>query len=235
MKNRKVVVRGKSRMLLTVAPLMMGLAGTAHGAEATGSVYIVTYVEVLVPDAGVGAALIKQYRDAARRESGNLEAEAGQEMGRPNRFVIIEGWRDAPSFDDHAKGEAAIRFRDRLRTIRHNPSDQRVNHALLVADATKAEAGALMVATHVDVIPPRQAETEAALKKIADDSRKDAGNLRYDVFQQEGRLNHFNIVAVWQTRHAFDAHEATAHRLQFRDTVAPMLGALYDERLYKPL
>ncbi len=89
-----------------------------------------------------------------------------------------------------------------------------------------------MVATHVDVIPPRQAETEAALKAIADAGRKDAGNLRYDVFQQEGRLNHFNIVAVWQTRHAFDAHEATAHRLQFRDTVAPMLGALYDERLY---
>ncbi len=124
-------MRGKTRVLLAAAPLMMGLAGAALGAETTGSVHVVAYVEVLAPDAGAGAALIKQYRDAARKESGNIEAEAGQELGRPNRFVIIEGWRDAPSFDGHAKGDAATRLRDRLKTIRHNPSDQRVKpHAV---------------------------------------------------------------------------------------------------------
>jgi len=40
---------------------------------------------------------------------------------------------------------------------------------------------------------------------------------------------------VWKSRAALEAHEGAAHRARFRDTLAPMLGALYDERLYRPL
>jgi len=33
-------------------------------------------------------------------------------------------------------------------------------------------------------------------------------------------------------RNAFDAHEGKLHTRQFREALAPMLGAPYDERLY---
>jgi quinol monooxygenase YgiN len=52
------------------------------------------------------------------------------------------------------------------------------------------------------------------------------------VLQQTNRPNHFTVVEAWKDRNAFDAHGMAAHTRQFRDRLAPMSGALYDERLY---
>jgi quinol monooxygenase YgiN len=95
--------------------------------------------------------------------------------------------------------------------------------------------GALHVVTHVDVPPARREETEVLLKGLADQSRQDVGNLRFDVFQQvTPRTNHFTVLAVWENDAAFVSHEAQHHTRQFREALGPMLGAPYDERLYKP-
>jgi quinol monooxygenase YgiN len=86
------------------------------------------------------------------------------------------------------------------------------------------------------VPPPRKDETEVALKRSAEDSRKDEGSVRYDIFQQTApRTNHFTVFAVWKDRKAFDAHEAKPITRQSREALAPMLGAPYDERLFAPL
>ena len=89
--------------------------------------------------------------------------------------------------------------------------------------------------THVDVPPPRKDETESLLKRLAEESRKDEGNVRYEVFQQTASRNHFTVFAVWKNRKAFDSHEMKAHTRQFREALGPLLGAPYDERLFTPL
>ena len=48
--------------------------------------------------------------------------------------------------------------------------------------------------THVDVFPAGKDQTIELLKQLADASRKESGNLRFDVLQQEGRLNHLPLV-----------------------------------------
>jgi quinol monooxygenase YgiN len=55
------------------------------------------------------------------------------------------------------------------------------------------------------------------------------------VVQQANRLNHVTVVAVWRDRAAFDAHGGAAHTRRFRAQLAPVSGALYDERLYLAL
>jgi quinol monooxygenase YgiN len=75
-----------------------------------------------------------------------------------------------------------------------------------------------------------------ALHAEAVATRREAGNLRCDIFQQLApRLNHFNMVALWRGTDDFEKHEAEAHSLRFRATLAPLLGALYDERLYRQI
>jgi quinol monooxygenase YgiN len=221
-------------LVLASSPLFLGLAaaGPASAQGGQGTVHVVTYVELQAASTKNGVALLKQYRDGARKEAGNVEAEIGQEIGRPNRFVLIEGWRDQSAFDAHEKAGAIGRIREALMAIQHNPPDQRVNIGFDVAPS--AGQGAFIAETHIDVIPPRQAATESALKAEAAATRKDSGNVRWDVFQQLApRTNHFNVLAVWRSQRDFDRHEAAAHRAQFRDTLAPLLGALYDERLYR--
>jgi quinol monooxygenase YgiN len=88
----------------------------------------------------------------------------------------------------------------------------------------------------VDVPPPRKDETEILLRNLAEQSRGDEGNVRFDVYQQNApRTNHFTVYAVWKDESAFVSHETKPHSRQFRDALGPMLGAPYDDRIYKYL
>ena len=74
------------------------------------------------------------------------------------------------------------------------------------------------------------------LERLAEQSRRCEGGLRYDVFQENApRTNHFTVYAVWSSTNAFAAHEGHSGTRQFREAAGPMLGALYDERLYRRL
>jgi hypothetical protein len=77
-----------------MAILAATLADPAH---AQGSpVYLVTYVSVM-PNAVVsGATLLERYRDASRKEAGNQRLDVLHEITRPNRFAILEVWKDEP-------------------------------------------------------------------------------------------------------------------------------------------
>src|SRR5207249_3404175 len=89
--------------------------------------------------------------------------------------------------------------------------------------------------TYIDALPAAESQSATLLKQLADASRKDAGNVRFDVLQQTARTNHFTVVEVWTDQKSSDAHELTAHGRQYRSDLAPMIGALYDQRFYKPL
>ena len=196
-------------------------------------VYSVIYVEVMPTAGAEGGAVLRRYRAAARTEEGNLRCELVQRVGHPNQFAILEAWRDQPSFEAHGRGAGSTDMREKIAAIRNAPTDERVHTALSVGPiAFNAAAGAIYVLTHVDVIPPRKDDGVAAVKQLADAGRAANGNLRFEVVQQTTRPNHFTVVEVWASAAAAQAHSMAAATRQFRDALAPMTGALYDERMY---
>lgn len=215
-----------------VATLFMSMS--VHG-QSADALYVVTYLDVKPASAAAGAALATQYVRDTKQDTGNVRVDAFREIGRNNRFVLIEAWKDQASFDGHEKAAHTAAFRDKLKAIHRSPYDQRINHGFSL-DAMPAAAGpnAIYVVTHVDVPGPRREEAEVLLRNLSEPTRKDAGHVVFDVYQQvDPRTNHFNVFAVWNSRSAFDAYGTTPHWLQFREALAPMLGALYDERLYQ--
>ena len=93
---------------------------------------------------------------------------------------------------------------------------------------------AFYIATYIDVQPNLTTQGIALIRQYSEASRKDEGNMRYDVFQQNApRTNHFTVFAEWKDANGFDSHEMQPHTRQFREALGPMLGAPYDERLYK--
>jgi quinol monooxygenase YgiN len=73
------------------------------------------------------------------------------------------------------------------------------------------------------------------LARLAEASRQEAGNLRFDVVQHTMRANHFTVIEAWRNQQALDAHVAAAHTKQYRDTLQPMTGSPLDERVYKAI
>ena len=196
---------------------------------------IATYFEVQSVFTDKAIALVKRYCESSRAEKGNAGVDAVQETPRHNRMVVIESWKDEPAFREHETSTTTSEFRSALKTIQLCPYDQRVHQNFSVStDAGTPDDRSLCIVTHVDVPPPRREETEVLLRNLVEPSRRDEGNLRYDIFQQLApRTNHFTVVAIWSDAAAFASHETKPHTLQFREALGPMLGAPYDERLYQ--
>jgi quinol monooxygenase YgiN len=221
-------------MLKATFLLWTTLFVTSTNAQTGNAVYVATYIDVESSSLNNGMSLIKQYREDVRMERGNASVNVVQEIGRTNRFVVIEVWNDQSSFDAHEKAEHTARFRAALKSIHNSPFDQRVHRGFAIDSRPPlTERDTVFVVTHVDVPPQRTNETEVLLRSLAEESRRDEGNIRYEVFQQATSHNHFTIVETWRNAKGFDSHEKKPHTRQFREALGPMLGAPYDERLYR--
>ncbi len=225
------------RLTLILVAAAAQLVATPLMAQTTDAVYVATYLEVRPASTDACAALVARYVHATRADAGNVAAEALQDIGRPNRFVIVETWTSPASFDAHDRISHTLKFREQLRLMHRSPYDQRVGHGFAV-DPTPAVPGpiAVYVVTHVDVPGTQRQQAEQLLKPLSEASRTNPGHVRYDVYQQdEPHTNHFTIFAVWKDRHAFEAYGDSRQWREFREALAPLLGAPYDERLYSPL
>ena len=225
------------RLVALVLGIAMAASSGAIPAEAAdGVLYTATYVEVAPSSATQAAQALQQYRQATGADGSALRMQVLQRTDRPSQFVILAAWKDQASLDAHGAGAAAKAFRDALGPILASPNDERVHSALSLGGGSAAvTATPVYAVAHVDVIPPRKDDGLALLKRLADDSRRDAGNVGFDVLQQTSRPNHFTVIGAWTDRSALDAHIADAHTRRFRERLAPMNGALYDERFYAPL
>ena len=235
------------------AGLFMMAAAVAPAQAQTGAdaVFAATYLDVGVGSVPEGVALILKYRDQSRGEGANLEFTILQEVRRPNRFVIMEGWRDQAAFEAHDKGAAKAEFESALKPIRNSPPDRHMLQPFANAPARPGPAagalypnfGKFYMAEHVDFLggdPAIAAAAAPLVKALAEASQKEAGVVRYDVYRQPPpRINHYEVVAAWTDAKSFAAHETAGHTLEFRNASAQGGRAwranLYDQRLYRAL
>jgi quinol monooxygenase YgiN len=195
---------------------------TAHPQDAT--VYVVSYIDVTPAARGTAAGMLRQLATSSRKDEGN------------NQFAIVSIWKDQKAYDAHVAAAHTKNFREQIKPHLISAIDDRVHNGMEIAGgAANAPRGAIYVVTHVDVPPPRKDECVAALKTLVADSRKEAGGVRFEVFQQGNRPNHFSVVETWKDQKAYDDHITAPHTRKFRDQLTPMSGALYDERTYKAL
>ena len=198
------------------------------------SVHAVAYVDVMPASRGPAVAALKQYRDSSRKDDGFVRIELFEQIGRPGHLAVIETWRDQKASDAHGMAAHTQQLLSTLQPIRSSGYDQRPYKTVTVGPAPAAAGGqTIFVVTHVDVVPNPQNDPPGLLKRLAETSRSEKGNVRFDVLQHMMRANHFTIVEAWQNQSALDAHAAAAHTRQYRDTLQPMAGGPLDERLYK--
>jgi quinol monooxygenase YgiN len=221
----------------------VAFAPAARAQSSADAVFAVTYLDVGAGAVPQGIELIKKYRDQSRREGANLEFTILQEASRPNRFVIMEGWRDQAAFEAHDKGAAKAEFEGALKPIRNSPPDRKMLQPFANVSAKRIEPGALYMVEHVDFLggdPAIAAAAAPLVKALAEAGQKEAGALRYDIYRMPPpRINHYEVVAAWTDAKAFDAHETAAHTREFRAATAQGGRAwranLYDQRLYRAL
>jgi quinol monooxygenase YgiN len=218
-------------LAMTIVPL--ALAPQASAQEDSTS-HMITYIEVTPAAKAQAATVLKELAAASKQDAGLMRFEVLERTAPSNQFVIVEAWKDEAALNAHAGAAHAKQFRDKMQPHLMAPIDDRLSIVATASPIAAAAAG-LYVVTHVDVAPPNRDKIIVALKALSEPTRKDKGNVRYDVLQQKNRTNHFTVVEAWSDQAANDAHEIAAHTKEFRGVLGPLTGALYDQRWYKPL
>jgi quinol monooxygenase YgiN len=196
--------------------------------------YAVAYVEINAASLPQATKAFRAYRQAAAAETGFVAFDLLEQLGRSGHFVLVETWRDQAAFDAHQTAASLTALKDALQPIRVSGYDQRPYKTLTVAPARGAAGkNAVAIVSHVDIGGGPQMDVPAMLRTLAEASRAEPGNVRFDVTQHMMRANHFTVVEVWADQQALDRHAAAAHTKRYRDDVQPGTGSPLDERAFR--
>jgi len=223
-----------SPIMLAMTIMPLALTPQASAQEDSTS-HMITYIEVVPAAKAQAATLLKELAAASKQDASLLRFEILERTTPSNQFLIVEGWKDEAALTAHAGSAHAKQFRDKMQPHLMAPIDDRLSIVTTASPIAAAAGAGLYVVTHVDVAPPNRDKIIVALKALADPTRMYKYNFRYDVLQQKNRTNHFTVVEAWTDQAADDAHEIAAHTKEFRATLGPLTGALYDQRWHKPL
>jgi len=218
-----------------LAMILIPLAATpAARAQNDPTVHMITYIDAAPAAKEQAAALLRPLAEASRKDAGNQLFQILQRTAPAHQFVILATWKDQQALDAHEAAAHYKQFRSQLATHLIAPVDDRLSIPTFVA-AQKPGDGSVYVVTHVDVPGIHRDKIMPALGALAEHSRKEASNLRFDVSYQKTRTNHFTVMEVWKDQAANDTHELAAHTREFRNVLTPITGALYDQRWYKAM
>jgi quinol monooxygenase YgiN len=220
--------------LLSLIVVSPGFIDAARADDAN-TAYIVTYFETAPAGKDKARALARELGNKSRKEAGSLRFEVLQRHAQPNHFAILEAWKDKDAQAAHAAAAHTKAFRENVKALLRSPYDERPHTGLSLGATLTSPGGnahAVFVVTHVDIVPTEKDKGIGFVKELAEASRKDPGNMRFDVLQQMSRPNHLTVVEIWKDQKAVDAHGVAAHTKQFRGELTPLSGSLYDERLY---
>jgi quinol monooxygenase YgiN len=121
-------------VLLVSAALVFGagmLTGRLRAQQSGASpYYVITFVDLIPPNKDAGTALLKQYVDTTRKESGNQTALALTQISRPNHFFLYEVWQNEDAFNKHESNAATRDFRTKIQPDLGAPFDQRAHSKL---------------------------------------------------------------------------------------------------------
>ncbi len=214
-------------------PLLISTVLLGAQAPPDSAAYTVAYFDILPASRTAAIDAMKHYRDASRKDDGFQRIEFFERIGEPAHFCIIETWANSGDLDTHAASANAKDFRNKIDSMRLSEYDQRPYKTLSLGAAhNDGSSRGVFVITHVDIGAQGTSITDL-LRNLAEASRKEEGNLRFDVLQHTMRANHFTVIEEWKSAKAVDTHAAAAHTKEYRNSLGPIAGSPLDERLYK--
>ena len=224
---------------ITFATLaVLALAATTPARAQDGgdpTIYVAGYVDAAYASRNQVAALLRQYAGIARRQKDVLHFAVLQRTSPNNQFTIVETWKDQQARDAHLASPERKEFLSKVEPLLIAPVDDRQHLKTSAAAIQPTTGNTVYVITHVDVPGANRDKLLPAITALAEASRKEGGNLRFDVAYQKNRTNHFTMFEGWKDSKSNETHEHAAHTKEFRSALTPLTGAMYDQRFYKGL
>jgi quinol monooxygenase YgiN len=215
--------------------------GPIHKAEAQvqkPATYELIYVEVSPTSICKAVVLLKQHAQAALRSPGNLGFLVLQRHPDTNQFVLVAQWNGNASLKAYQQALDTKQFRAKLSPLMIAPYDERANidyqgnPARAQAAMAAAPANTVFVLVHVDIAPEAKQQGARAISALTQQSQTVEGNYVFNVLNQSSHSNHFSFFEAWANPADFTEYKDQAFVRRFRETLMPIMGSIYEERIY---
>lgn len=101
--------------------------------------------------------------------------------------------------------------------------------------ARAQDANTAYVVSYFEVNPAATGKALGLLRQLGTASRKETGNLRFEILQRIGQPDQIVILEAWKDKDAQAAHAAAVHTRQSREKLLSLLRGPYDERPHTAL
>ena len=95
-------------------------------ANRSGTIYVMTHVDVMPPYADGAASLLKAMRAETPRDPGNIGYDILRQQHEPNHFTVAEVWVNQRAFEAHLAAAHTVSFRQKLLPMTGALYDERV-------------------------------------------------------------------------------------------------------------
>jgi len=217
---------------LSLAFVLLKIAIASAADINAGLAPVLTFFDVRVELRGHTANVLRQKAEAVG-EQPSKQTIVLQEIARPERFAALERpVLDVSSADGRDSGTLSMGIVEDLIA----PPDQRFTREFDdISTSTRPSIDAsanLYVITNLEIAASSLPQAELALHNFATAVRQINGNRGVEILRQVNHANHFNLISAWTGEAPFHAFAASVRARHFRQTIAPLLGSPYDERLY---
>ena len=238
----KMPLISRFMMIAAAATLMLAGAGPLRIAQAqvdTASTYDLVFMEVMPQDVPKAVALLRTATDEARQSAGNIGFVSLQRYEIPTQFAMIGVWKDHASLLAYQSAPGTQKFLAALAPLLIAPYDERPHAAVWTEPArdrkvlSSHDRNMVIVLTHIDMFAINKPVGLKLLSALYPPSRKQQGNLAFDVLNQSSRLNHFSLFQAWTNLAAFNDYVEEIYVRKFRDAEIKIGGSLYDQRIFQ--
>jgi quinol monooxygenase YgiN len=229
-------------MIAAAATLILAGAGPLRVAQAradTASTYDLVFMEVMPQDVPKAVALLRTAKDEARQSAGNIGFVSLQRYEIPTQFAMVGVWKDHASLLAYQSAPGTQKFLAALAPLLIAPYDERPHAAVWTEPArdrkvlSSHDKNMVIVLTHIDMFAINKPVGLKLLSALYPPSRKQQGNLAFDVLNQSSRLNHFSLFQAWTDLTAFNDYAEESYVRKFRDAEIKIGGSLYDQRIFQ--
>ena len=148
--------------------------------------------------------LSKELVAASRNDGGNIDYDIYQSQTDPTQLMIFETWKDQASLDVHSAAAHFTRIVPQL-------ANAAVGEMSIQSFTQTSEGSQIRINCMLKVDAANVTKALGLAKELVEASRKDDGNIDYDIYQSQTDPTQLMIFETWKDQPSLDTHSAAEH------------------------
>ena len=148
--------------------------------------------------------LSKELVAASHNDGGNIDYDIYQSQTDPTQLMIFETWKNQASLDVRSAAAHFTRIVPQL-------ANAAVGEMAIQSFTQTSEGSQIRINCMLKVDAANVTKALGLAKELVEASRKDDGNIDYDIYQSQTDKTQLMIFETWKDQPSLDAHSASAH------------------------